>query len=87
MTKHLLDFHCVDELKNFAANDLFRLVIEVTYWDPRNWLVTYLEPCIERRDCHYRTSSIGYWGKGLLGHMCFLCYRTYVMILCNWLIL
>ena len=23
----------------------------------------------------------------LLGHMCFLCYRTYVMILCNWLIL
>ena len=23
----------------------------------------------------------------LLGHICFLCYRTYVMILCNWLIL
>ena len=23
----------------------------------------------------------------LLGHMCFLCYRTYVMILCTWLIL
>ena len=23
----------------------------------------------------------------LLGHMCFLCYRTYVMFLCNWLIL
>ena len=23
----------------------------------------------------------------LLGHMCFPCYRTYVMILCNWLIL
>ena len=23
----------------------------------------------------------------LLGHMCFSCYRTYVMILCNWLIL
>ena len=22
-----------------------------------------------------------------LGHMCFSCYRTYVMILCNWLIL
>ena len=22
----------------------------------------------------------------LLGHMCFSCYRTYVMILCNWLI-
>ena len=23
----------------------------------------------------------------LLGHMCFSCFRTYVMILCNWLIL
>ena len=29
-----------------------------------NWLVTYWESCIKRRDCHYRTSSIGYWGKG-----------------------
>ena len=29
MTKHLLDLHRVDELKNFAANNLFRLVIEV----------------------------------------------------------
>ena len=26
-------------------------------------------------------------GLELLGHMCFSCYRTYVMILCNWLIL
>ena len=25
--------------------------------------------------------------RALLGHMCFSCYRTYVMILCNWLIL
>ena len=23
----------------------------------------------------------------LLGHLCFSCYRTYAMILCNWLIL
>ena len=42
MTKHLPDLHCMDELKNFAANNLFRLVIEVAYSDPRNWLVTYL---------------------------------------------
>ena len=42
MTKHLPDLHHVDELKNFVANNLFRLVIEVAYWDPRNWLVTYL---------------------------------------------
>ena len=42
MTKHLPDLHRVDELKNFAANNLFRLVIEVVYWDSGNWLVTYL---------------------------------------------
>ena len=42
MTKYLPDLHHVDELKNFAANNLFRLVIKVAYWDPRNWLVTYL---------------------------------------------
>ena len=42
MTKHLPDLHRVDELKNFVANNLFRLVIEVAYRDPRNWLVTYL---------------------------------------------
>ena len=42
MTKHLPDIHRVDKSKNFTANNLFRLVIEVAYWDPRNWLVTYL---------------------------------------------
>ena len=42
MTMHLPDLHRVDELKNFAIKNLFRLVIEVTYWDPRNWLVMYL---------------------------------------------
>ena len=40
-------------------------MIEVAYWDLRNWLVMYRELCIKRRDCHYRTSPIGYWGKGL----------------------
>ena len=28
-----------------------------------DWLVTYWESCIKRRDCNYRISSIGYWGK------------------------
>ena len=42
MTKRLPNLHHVDELKNFVANNLFRLMIEVAYWDPRNWLVTYL---------------------------------------------
>ena len=41
MTKHLPDLHRMDELKNFAANNLFRLVIEVTYWDPHK-LVTHV---------------------------------------------
>ena len=35
------------------------------YLDPCiDWLVMYLEPCIERRDCHYITSIIVYWVKG-----------------------
>ena len=28
MTKELLDFHCLDELKNFAANTFLKLVIK-----------------------------------------------------------
>ena len=42
MTKHLLDLHRWDELKNYVANNLLYLVIEVAYYDPRNWLVMYL---------------------------------------------
>ena len=42
----------------------FQVGDQVACWDPCNWLVTYWEPCIERRNCHYRTSPIGYWGKG-----------------------
>ena len=35
------------------------------YWiRASDWLVTYWEPCIKKRDCHYRISPIGYWGKG-----------------------
>ena len=29
-----------------------------------HWLVSYRDSCIERKDCHYNTSSIRYWGKG-----------------------
>ena len=42
MTKNFPDLHRVDELKNFATKNLFKLVIEVAYWNPCNWLVTYL---------------------------------------------
>ena len=64
VTKHLLDLHRLDELKNFVANNLLQLVIEVVYQDPCNWLVTYWELCIKRRDFHYITSPIGYGGNG-----------------------
>ena len=55
MTKHLPDLHRVDELKNFAANNIFRLVIEVAYWDPHNWLVTYLGVMHQKRKLRIRT--------------------------------
>ena len=64
VTKHLLDLHRQDELKNFATNNLLQLVIEIGYQDPHNWFITYWEPCIKRRNCHYRTNPIGYCGKG-----------------------
>ena len=65
MTYKLLDLHCVDELKNFAANIFLKLVSKPhTGIRASNWLVTYWEPYIKRKDCHYRTSPIGYWGKG-----------------------
>ena len=62
MTKELLNLYRLDELKNFAANILLKLVCQ-----SRTWIrvsVTYLEPCIERRDYHYITSPIVYWSKG-----------------------
>ena len=32
MTKHLLDFHRMDEVKNFVADNLFSWCFEVAYW-------------------------------------------------------
>ena len=59
------DLHHVGELKNFAANIFLKLVSKpCTGIRTSNWLVAYWELCIEMRDCHYRTSPIGYWGKG-----------------------
>ena len=49
MTKHLHDLHHVDELKNFANNNLFRLVIEVAYWDPRKLVSHVLGSRASRR--------------------------------------
>ena len=64
LTKEFCDLHRVDELKNFAANIFLKLVSKPrTRICASNWLVTYWEPCIKRRNCNYRTSPIGYWGK------------------------
>ena len=49
MTKHFHDLHRVDELKNFANNNLFRLVIEVAYWDPRKLVSHVLGSRASRR--------------------------------------
>ena len=46
----------VDELKNFATNNLFKLLDLVMYWNS----------CVERKNCRYNISPIGYWGKGLI---------------------
>ena len=65
VNKELRDLHCIDELKNFAANILLKLVCKPHIGIcALNWLVTYWELCNERRDCHYRTSPIRYWNKG-----------------------
>ena len=49
MIKEFHDLH-IDELKNFVANNPSQVGVLVTYWDS----------CIERRDCRYITSLIGY---------------------------
>ena len=65
VTNKLHDLYHVDELKNFAANIFLKLVSKPrTRIRTSNWLVTYWELCIKMRDCHYRTSPIGHWGKG-----------------------
>ena len=63
MTKHLPDLHHVDELKKFAANNLFRLVIEVAYWDLRNWLVTYLGAVYQKGELSLQNMSDWVLGK------------------------
>ena len=51
--------------KELCNQHLSQVGDQVTYGDPCiYWLVMYWEPCIERRDCHYKTNLIGYWGKG-----------------------
>ena len=88
VTKEFRDLHCVDELKNFAANILLKLACKLrTGIHASNWLVTYWKSCIERRNCHYKTSPIGYWGKGsIVGWykvLEFLYLKLFVVIIVN----
>ena len=64
MAKHLLDLYRVDELKNFTANNLLSWCLKLRIGicatgQSRTW-----ESCIKKGNCHYKTSPIGYWGKG-----------------------
>ena len=54
----------VNELKNFAANNLFKLLELVTYWDPYTLLSHVLGFVHQEKDYRYNTSPIGYWRKG-----------------------
>ena len=48
-----------------CSQHLSQVGMLVMYLDPCiDWLVTYWEPCIKRRDYHCITSPIRYWGKG-----------------------
>ena len=64
VTKQLHDLHHLDELKNFAANILFQSVIKLRT-RIRAISQSRTGSCaLKKRDCHYRISPIGYWGKG-----------------------
>ena len=53
-------FFIVDELKNFAANNLFKLLKLVTYWDQCTLVSHVLRFVYQEKDCHYNTGPIGY---------------------------
>ena len=64
MTKELFDFHCLHELKNFVANIFLKLVIKSRIGIRAIGYSRTGSRALKRRDCHYKTSPIRYWGKG-----------------------
>ena len=65
VTKGLHDLHLLDELKNFAANILLKFVIMCILRSAHLFGQSRTRNrALKRRDCYYRTSPIGYWGKG-----------------------
>ena len=67
VTKEFRDLHRIDELKNFVANIFLKLVCKPHIGIRAS--IGYSRTgsrALKRRDCHYRTSPIVYWGKGLI---------------------
>ena len=65
MTKHFPNLHHMDELNNFAANNLFRLVIEVAHWDPCKLVSHVLGSCASKRGTVItKQVQLGIGGKG-----------------------
>ena len=64
VTKELLDLHCWMNWRTLQPTSSSSLCVSHVLESLHHWLVMYWEPCIERKDCHYITSLIGYWGKG-----------------------
>ena len=55
----------VDELKELYSQQPLQVAgVSHILGSIHHWLVMYWDSCIERKDCHYNTSPIGYWGKG-----------------------
>ena len=57
MTKHLPDLYRVDELKNFAANNLFRLVFSSRVLGSAQPLVTYLGVMHQKEELSLQNKS------------------------------
>ena len=64
VTKELFDLHCWMNRRTLQPISSSSWCVSHILGSVYHWLVTYWEPCIERRDCCYITSPIGYWGKG-----------------------
>ena len=56
MTKHLLDLHCVDELKNFAAENLISWCLKSRTGSAQP-LVTYLGTVHQKRELSLQNKS------------------------------
>ena len=64
MTKELPDLHCWMNIRTLQPTSFSSWCVSHVLRFVHYQLVTYWDLCIERRDCCYITSPIGYWDKG-----------------------